>query len=263
MQIHDGAYGTLLAHHLRGDETVDDLCVRTPVVVVDAHRAYIEAGAQVIGTNAFLAHLRGTRRRRRELQLGALACAREAAALFEEAPLIAATIGPAGVEPRDFWDDFELMLDADVRAIRCETIIDRVVADAALAAWADVARGVDDVELLVGCSVSPSMGAGAVGWVRELAVDAPGEVRIGLNCCEGPGNLRPALAALCDVRGTAWVMPSAGLPSGHDPARPTWPLADPNRWAEAVGELVHELPVDGIGGCCGTTPASIASLQTP
>ncbi|MCW2924954.1 MAG: 5-methyltetrahydrofolate S-homocysteine methyltransferase [Thermoleophilia bacterium] len=264
MQVLDGAYGTLLQGHLHGDETVDDLCLRAPTLVVDAHRAYLEAGATWLGTNAFLAHLRGSRRRRDDLQRAALACAREAVSITDVADVqVAATIGPAGPEPRDFWADLELLLDAGMGAVQCETLTDRRGADALLAAWGDVARGVEDVELRLGCSVSPSRGADAWQWVVELAADAPIEVRLGLNCCEGPEGLRDVLASLCERRGEAWAMPSAGLPAPDAHGRPVWPLADPHRWADAVARLVADLPVHAAGGCCGTTPESIAALATP
>jgi methionine synthase / methylenetetrahydrofolate reductase(NADPH) len=105
MRIHDGAYGTLLASHLHGDETVDDLCLRAPGLVVDAHRAYLDVGARAIQTNSFLAHLRGSSRRRRQLRHAALECAREAAA---GAPggsevLVLATIGPVADRASEFW----------------------------------------------------------------------------------------------------------------------------------------------------------------
>ena len=158
MRIHDGAYGTLLQRHLHGDETVDDLCLREPIRVIDAHRAYLDAGASAIQTNAFLAYLRTSSRRRRELQLAALDCAREAAAASARDVLVLATLGPASTDPRDFWDDLELLLEAEVEAIQCETVTDRRIADAFLAAWHEVARGVRGVEPHLGCSVAPSRG---------------------------------------------------------------------------------------------------------
>lgn len=258
MRIHDGAYGTLLRRQLHGDETVDDLCIRAPRLVTDAHRAYLDAGAAAIQTNAFLAHLRTSTGRRRQLQLAALDCAREAvAASARDDVLVLATLGPAGTEPRDFWHDLELVLDAEVRAVQCETVTDRLTADAFLAAWGDVAAGVRDVEVLLGCSVSPSHGADAARWVLELASDAPEEVQLGLNCCEGPLGLRPLLTELVERRRSAWVMPSAGLPGDDE----HWPFERPTHWWEAVAELVNGLAVTRIGGCCGTTPSHVAAIE--
>lgn len=261
MRIHDGAYGTLLARELRGDETVDDLCLRAPSIVVDAHRAYLDAGADALQTNAFLAHLRSSERRRAELQRAALACAREAAAAADRPVLVLATIGPAGAEPRDFWRDLELVLEAEAPGVLCETVTSRAIADAFLAAWDDVARGVRGVEVMLGCSVAPSRGREAARWVQELAADAPAEVSLGLNCCEGPLGLRPVLDQLCELRESAWAMPSAGLPTEEPGAPPRWPLERAQDWADAVTELVDGLPVTAVGGCCGTTPDAIAALE--
>lgn len=260
MRIHDGAYGTLLERHLHGDETVDDLCLREPALVIGAHLAYLDAGATSIQTNAFLAWMRTSERRRSELQHAALACAREAAATRPDI-LVAATIGPAGDEPSAFWRDLEQLLEAEVAAVQVETITSRCVADAFLAAWREVAAGVRDVEVRLGCSVAPSLGAADQRWVLELAADAPEEVLVGLNCCEGPRGLRPLLVELCELRERAWVMPSAGVPLDRAPGEPpSWPLDRPADWRDATRELIDDLPVTLVGGCCGTTPESIAAL---
>jgi homocysteine S-methyltransferase len=263
MRIHDGAYGTLLEQHLHGDETVDDLSLRLPSVVVDAHRAYLEAGAQAIQTNAFLVHLRGSSRRRRELRHAALACAREAAATasIDHEVLVVATIGPDGVDARGFWEPIEQALEADVRALLCETVTDARTARAFEAAWREVGAGVQGVEVLLGCSVAPSRGPEACRWVVDLAGDLDGSIALGLNCCEGPTGLRPVLDDLAERRGSVWAMPSAGLPTVTPGAPTTWPFEDPERWAEATLEAIDDLPVAALGGCCGTAPRSIAALQ--
>ena len=259
VRIHDGAYGTLLQSELHGDETVDDLCLRAPMLVVQAHRAYLDAGATAIQTNAFLAHVRSSERRRRELQRAALGCALEAIGDAADVELFA-TLGPAGASPRDFWADLELVLELEAPGVVCETITSRSVADALLEAWRDVAAGVD-AQLLIGCSVAPGAGAAAARWVVELASEAPAEVELGLNCCEGPTGLAGLLGELVDARGATWAMPSAGVPSRDAGAAPQWPHGHADRWAEAVARLVTDVPLGRVGGCCGTRPASIASLQ--
>ncbi|MCB0879760.1 MAG: homocysteine S-methyltransferase family protein [Thermoleophilia bacterium] len=262
MRIHDGAYGTLLHDYLRGDETVDDLCIRAPALVVDAHRAYLDSGAQVIQTNAFLSHVRGSSRRRMQLRAAAHECVLEAIAAVatgesdDDQPAAAWTIGPAGDEPRAFWETIEQALEREAGIVLCETVTSRGIADALIAAWADVARGIRDVELLLGCSTDPTDRARS-GWIVELASEAPQDVLLGLNCCEGPLGMRGLLEELAQVRGRTWAMPSAGLPTG-DP--PRWPLADPDAWAEATLAAIDELPVVGVGGCCGTGPDAVAAL---
>lgn len=261
MRIHDGAYGTLLAQHLHGDETVDDLCLRAPNVVVDAHRAYLDAGVGAIQTNAFLAHLRSSDRRRRELRHAALACAREAAAAASGVePEVFVTIGPDRDGVRAFWEPIEQALEEDARGLLCETVTDAVTARAFATAWAQVGAGVTNVEVLLGCSVAPSRGRDACTWVFDLASELADDVSLGLNCCEGPTDLRPLLEEIAERRTTVWAMPSAGVPRVDPGEPPVWPLDDPIDWAGAVLEAVEDLPVHALGGCCGTAPDFVGAL---
>lgn len=264
MDVADGAYGTLLQQHLHGDETVDDLCVRMPSVVVDAHRAYLEAGATTLQSNAFLAHLRGSRRRRDALQLAALRCVRDAVELtdgLDRASItVTATIGPVGSEPRDYWRDVELVLDDGVQAVQFETATSTHIARAMASAWQDVAAGVSDVAARIGCSITPEPGEAVHGGVLALADSLPDSIDLGLNCCAGPAGLRSTLERLCELRGSAWVMPSAGVPE-RTAGRTRWPFADPAEWATRVLEEIDGLPVTLVGGCCGTTPEHIAVLR--
>ena len=263
MRIHDGAYGTLLAAHLHGDETVDDLCVRSPGIVVDAHRAYLDAGATAIQTNAFLAHLRGSDRRRRELRHAAVACAREAAGGDggdERIPIVFATIGPDGEAPRAYWEPLEQALEGDVRGILCETVTTAAMARAFAAAWAEVGAGVREVEVLLGCSVAPTRGREACAWVADLATDLPADITLGLNCCEGPTGLRPLLEAIAERRPMVWAMPSAGVPTQVPGGPPSWPFESSTEWAAAVQEETLGLPVHALGGCCGTDPDFVGAL---
>jgi 5-methyltetrahydrofolate--homocysteine methyltransferase len=252
MRILDGAYGTLLAAHLASDETADDLCVRDPRLVIDAHRAYLEAGATGLRTNAGQAWLRDSTRRRTGLQLAALDCAREAIALHggPAAIELAATIGPAGIEARDYWRDLELLLDAEVTVVQVEHLARVGELSAAVAAWDEVARGVAGVSLMLGVRVAQSRGEGVARALLDAAGDAPEGVRVGLRCCEGPAELRPYLERLFEQRGaTTWVAPGVGTE-----------LDAPARWAESMLELTDGLELDAVGGCCGTTPTCIQEL---
>jgi 5-methyltetrahydrofolate--homocysteine methyltransferase len=246
MRILDGAYGTLLAAHLASDESADDLCVRDPRLVIDAHRAYLEAGATGIRTNAGQAWRRDSTRRRTGLQLAALDCAREAIELHggPAAIELAATIGPAGIEPRDYWRDLELLLDAEVAVVQVEHLARVEELAAALAAWDEVARGVDGVSLMLGITVAQGRGEAAARPLLDAAGDAPEGVRVGLRCCEGAAGLRPYLERLYEQRGAStWLAPGAGAD-----------LEEPAHWAQSVHELSDGFDLDAVGGCCGTTP---------
>ena len=252
MRILDGAYGTLLDHHVAGDETADDLCVRAPRLVVDAHRAYLEAGATGLRTNAATAWRRGSTRRRTGLQLAALDCAREAIALHagSQEVELAGTIGPAGIEARDYWRDIEVLLDAEVAVVQVEHLARVGELSAALAAWGEVARGVQGASLLLGVTLVPARGEAEARALLDAACDAPEEVRVGLRCCDGPAGLRSHLERLQERRDRAtWVAPAIGR---H--------VDEPAGWAEALAELVDGLDVAAVGGCCGTTPSFVREL---
>lgn len=261
--VGDGAYGTLLAPRLLGGEVVDELCVREPDAVIDAHRSYLEAGAGCIQSNSFLAW-RFRERRRRDIYAAALECARSAAAASAgsrgEPVRVRATVGPAGREPRAFYRDIEQLLDAGVDELLCETVTEAPIAAAFLRAWYEVVAGAR-ARATLSFSVSPSRGARSWQWIGKLAV--PAGVAVGLNCCEGPAGLRAPLELLADTpageRGMR-VGPSAGLPVMRTGQPPMYPLS-PDEWADAVAALVDGLSVDVVDGCCGTTPGFITGLR--
>ena len=104
----DGAMGTLL--HSNGvplDACFDELNLKRPKVVVDAHQAYIKAGAQIIETNSFGAnHYKlasfGLENDVEEINRVAVELAKEAAAASEHETLIAGSVGPLGVQLAPF-----------------------------------------------------------------------------------------------------------------------------------------------------------------
>lgn len=255
--IADGAYGTLLAPRVRSGEHVDDLCLRAPHLVVEAHRAYLDAGARRLQTNSFMAWATPTRRRR-DIYRAALACAREAAAVAAmPGTLVTATIGPAGREPRAFYADLELLLDEGVGHVTCETVTDTDTATAFLRAFEEVVAGAP-ARAVLSLSVTPDAGLDAWRWIARLRL--PDGVEPGLNCCAGPDGMRDPLDLLCEHGLPVHVSPSAGLPERDAvTGTPTYPLA-PELWAEAVAALVDGLDVATVGGCCGTTPAHVEAL---
>lgn len=251
MRIHDGAAGTLLAPHLRGGESADDLCLREPERVTRMHEAYLDAGAHAVQTNTFLAHARG-KRRHRELVRAGWHCAQEAIQRHGGTARGWVTVGPVGADEAGWWESLEVALELEPAGVVCETIPDLVTARACTDAWRTVATGIT-TPLLVLCTVQ-----GDDRW--PLEVERPHEAAcVGLNCCAGPAGLRPLLEALCDRNDRAWVAPSAGLPVIDRSGVPHWPLG-PSAWAEQVAALVDGLPVAGVGGCCGTDPRHVGEI---
>ncbi|MCF8062400.1 MAG: homocysteine S-methyltransferase family protein, partial [Deltaproteobacteria bacterium] len=86
--IFDGAMGTMLmASGLAAGEVPERLNVDRPAEVMEIHRRYYEAGADVVHTNTFGAN---------PIKLGDRGCAGETARLNLEAARIAAKVCPEG-----------------------------------------------------------------------------------------------------------------------------------------------------------------------
>ncbi|HEX2698076.1 MAG TPA: homocysteine S-methyltransferase family protein, partial [Anaerolineales bacterium] len=99
----DGAMGTML--HSRGvsfDKCFDELNLTNPAAVADVHRAYVEAGAQLILTNTFGANRfklskHGLQDDVVEINRAGVELARKVAAEAAKDVLIAGDLGPLGV----------------------------------------------------------------------------------------------------------------------------------------------------------------------
>src|SRR4051812_33710986 len=98
----DGAMGTMLyAAGASLDESFDALNISRPDMVLAVHRAYLEAGADLIETNSFTAnrfkleHF-GFGNRVREINRKAVRLAREAREITGSSALVAGSVGPSG-----------------------------------------------------------------------------------------------------------------------------------------------------------------------
>ncbi len=272
----DGAMGTML--HGRGisfDQCFDALNLTNPAVVADVHRAYIEAGAGLVLTNTFGANRYKLARHGLEdkvveiNQAGVELARRVVAASFKEV-FVAGDVGPLGVriapygrvsleEARAaFGEQIAALANASVDLIVIETISDLYEIQEAVRAAREVCQlpvvasvtfTRDDVTLL---GDSPSKVA------RALA-EAGAEV-IGVNCSGGPSQLLRILKVMRQTVPQArfWVKPNAGWPEQVG-GRIMYP-ADADYFGEYALSFC-EAGANIVGGCCGTTPAHIASMR--
>src|SRR5512142_1483254 len=104
----DGAMGTMLHSHGIGfDKCFDELNLTTPGAVAEVHRAYIEAGAQLIltntfGSNRFKLSKHGLEKQVAEInRMGVELAQRTVAASYKDV-LVAGDIGPLGVRIAPF-----------------------------------------------------------------------------------------------------------------------------------------------------------------
>jgi methionine synthase I (cobalamin-dependent) len=136
-----------------------------------------------------------------------------------------------------------------------------MMVEAVTTALGDVARGVPQLGVRLGCSID-QRDAAARQWLLDVAKGVPEQIQFGVNCAAGPADMVEVLRGLVEIRGAAWWAPSAGEPVG-DP--PSWPYDSGNEWASIVAQQIGAVNATEaqqivVGGCCGTTPKHIAAL---
>ena len=271
----DGAMGTQLqARGLKPGENGEVWCVERPEVVAAIHKAYVDAGAQLITTNTFGANRailsrHGLESRVREFNLAGARVARQGAG---SRTLVLGDVGPFG----DFLEPIGAMTEPELEAIFAEQItalreggadgiIIETMADPAEAVVAArVARKIADWPVIVTFSFSRLADGtfrtftGATPAQIVSALQAVGVDALGANCGTSLSLTDyTALAAafvLAAGKTAVILQPNAGSPQGT-----SWVPADPATMAGIVPGLLAA-GVRIIGGCCGTTPAHIAAL---
>ena len=265
----DGAMGTMLQRGGMKPGEIPELLNLTNLALLEGiHRAYIDAGSQVVYANTFGVNrrkLRKTGHTVAEVVRAGVAAAKRAAA--NTGALVALDIGPLGelLEPmgtlpfEEAYDLFAEIVAAGAEAgadlVAIETMSDLYEAKAALLAVKEksalpclVTMSFDETgRTFMGCTV-----ASMARTLEGLGADA-----IGLNCSLGPRQALPLLRELCaNTRLPVVAKPNAGLP---DPVDGHYDLT-PAEFAEAMAEAV-KAGVSVVGGCCGTDPEYIRALH--
>ena len=302
--ILDGAMGTMIQRHkleeadYRGERFADwatelkgnnDLLSLTqPQIISDIHRAYLEAGADIIETNTFNANPvsmadYGMEPLVYELNVAGARLARQAcdAASSDEKPrFVAGILGPTsrtcslspdvndpGFRNINFDELVETykeatrgLIDGGADIILIETIFDTLNAKAAIFAVKHYFEetGIELPVMISGTITDASgrtlSGQTATAFYNSLAHAEP--ISIGLNCALGAKELRQYIEELSDtVSCYVNAHPNAGLPNafgGYDET-PEAMAAEIREWAES-GFL------NIIGGCCGTSPDHIKAI---
>ena len=305
----DGAMGTMIQQlklqeaDYRGDRFKDhpgqlkgnnDLLVITkPSVVRDIHRAYLDAGADILETNTFngtsiamedyaMTHLV------RELNTAAVKVAREAVDAFKAAnpgkdAFVAGAIGPTNktlsmsrdvndsakrdvtfAQVRDAYrEQVDALIDAGADLILCETVFDTLVLKAAVFAIDEAfeARGFR-LPVMISGTITDQSGRTLTGQTTEAfwnSVRHAQPISIGMNCALGGEQMRPHIAELAkkaDIYVSCY--PNAGLPN---PLSPTGFPEGPEDTAAILETFARDGLVNILGGCCGTTPGHIAAIR--
>ena len=272
---------------LKGDN--DLLTLTRPDLVVDVHRKYLEAGADIIETNTFSAqrisqadyHCEGICA---ELNREAARLARRVAEAYstpEKPRFVAGSVGPTNkmcsMSPdvndpayrsltydelaEAYAEQIEALLEGGVDALLLETFFDTLNAKAAIdAAVQSMQRTGRTVPLMLSATVADRGGRTLSGQTIEALLTSVMHAplfSIGLNCSFGAADMKPLIERLAaEAPFYVSAYPNAGLPNAlgqYDQG--------PVEMAREMKTYVDERLVNIIGGCCGTTDRYIAEFE--
>lgn len=302
--IFDGAMGTsiqdlrLVERDFRADILADHpvdllgnndmLSLTRPDVIVDIHRSFAAAGANLLCTNTFNSTTISqadydTEHLARELNVAGARIARQVAdetSTPEHPRWVVGVLGPTSktcsISPdvndpsrRDvtfdelriaYTDALEGLLEGGADVIMIETIFDTLNAKAAIYAVMEhrEAQGID-IPLMISGTITDLSGRTLSGQTTEAfwnSVRHAKPLSVGLNCALGARDLKGHIAELSRVADTyVSCHPNAGLPNELGEYEET-----PGQMAPIIGEMVAAGNVNIVGGCCGTTPKHIAAI---
>ena len=303
--ILDGAMGTMIQSHkleekdYRGERFADwpsdlkgnnDLLVLTqPEIITDIHKAYFEAGADIVETNTFNA----TRismadygmedlvpEINREAARLAVKAANEVAEATGVPRYVAGVVGPtsrtASISPDvndpgfrnvtfdELADNYKeatlALIEGGVDFILIETIFDTLNAKAAVYGVQEAYETLGyELPIMISATITDASGRTLSGQTTEAfynSLNHANPLSIGLNCALGAKELRPYVEELSRVSSSfVSAHPNAGLPNEFGEYDET-----PEEMAAIVGEFARSGLVNIIGGCCGTSPDHIRAI---
>ena len=254
----DGGMGSML--NLAAGELPEQLNITEPERVFAVHKAYAEAGADIITANTFGANPLKYENYEEIIKAGVLLAKKTG-------KRVALDMGPTGKLLKPMGDlDFEECIDVFSKVVRAgaenadivliETMGDTYEIKAAVIAAKEncdlpvfVSMIFDEKgRLLTGADVKT-----ALAMVEGLGADV-----IGFNCGLGPKQMIPLVKELSKYASTPiMVNPNAGLPESINGE--TVYNVEPDEFAEYMKEIA-DIGVYSLGGCCGTTPKHIEKL---
>jgi 5-methyltetrahydrofolate--homocysteine methyltransferase len=293
----DGSWGVLIQREVRGEDAYrgerfrdhakdvagdpDLLNLTRPDVVLDIHRAYLAAGADLTTTNTFTATSigqadYGLEGFAYEMSVEGARLARQACDELDRPAFVAGSVGPLNVSlsvsPRvddasfrastfdavyeSYAEQMRGLKEGGADLLLIETIFDTLNAKAAIAAALDVAP---ELPRWISFTAIDRSGRNLSGQTVEafwISVEHAEPLIVGVNCSLGATEMRPFMEALARVATTYTAChPNAGLPNefGTHDERPE----DTSRF---LREFAEDGLVNVVGGCCGTTPEHVRAI---
>ena len=284
----DGAMGTMLqqrdltAADFGGAalEGCNEVLVRTrPDVVLDIHRAYFAAGADIVETNSFggtplvLAEY-GLDAEAQELNKKAAELARAAAGEFHTTAkprFVAGSMGPTtkaitvtgGVTFEGLRENYYVqakgLLEGGADLLLVETCQDTRNIKAALLAIEKLSQEIgSQVPVIVSVTIEPmgTMLAGQTVEAMWASLRHAKPLAFGMNCATGPEFMTDHIRTLSASTGEfVSCYPNAGLPDEEGKY-----LETPTSLAAQLEKFVDHGWLNLVGGCCGTTEKHIAAI---
>ncbi|WP_250658322.1 methionine synthase [Alkalimarinus coralli] len=304
--ILDGAMGTMIQGYklseqdYRGERFAEHPCdvkgnndllsITQPDIIKEIHNQYLEAGADILGTNTFNSTVVSQADYNMEelvyeLNFESAKLAREVADLKTlETPnkprFVAGAVGPtsrtASISPdvnnpgyrnvtfQELVDNYYLAVKAlsegGVDIIIIETIFDTLNSKAAI--YATQQYFIDSgttLPIMISGTITDASGRTLSGQTAEafwLSVSHANPLSVGLNCALGADALRPYVEELSNKSNVLIsAYPNAGLPNEFGEYDQT-----PEEMAEIVKSFAEDGFVNFIGGCCGSSPEHIKAI---
>jgi 5-methyltetrahydrofolate--homocysteine methyltransferase len=284
----DGAMGTMLQQcHLTAEdfggaalEGCNENLVRTrPDVILDIHRKYFEAGADIVETNSFggapivLAEY-GLAAEAPWLNRRAAELARQAAderSTPGKPRFVAGSVGPTtkaitvtgGVTFEELREAYFIqakgLVEGGVDLLLVETSQDTRNIKAALLAIQKLSTEIgQQVPFIVSVTIEPmgSMLAGQTIEAMWASLRFAKPLAFGMNCATGPEFMTDHIRTLSQLTGEfVSCYPNAGLPDEEGKY-----LETPTSLAAQLEKFVDHGWLNIVGGCCGTTEQHIRAL---
>ncbi len=286
--VMDGAMGTAIQNKNLGSDDFggeeyegcnEYLLITKPDVIEDIHRAYLQAGADIIETNTFggtpvvLAEYNLAHEARRINKDGAALALK--AAVAESTPekprFVAGSMGPTtktisvtgGITFEELANDYHIqaagLIEGGVDLLLLETSQDTLNVKAGLEgidrAFAELGT---EVPVAVQGTVEP-MGTLLAGQDAEAFYTSLAHrdlLWIGINCATGPSFMTDHIRTLASLsKFPVACLPNAGMPDEDGNYNET-----PEGMAETVGRFAESGWVNIVGGCCGTVSEHIKLL---
>jgi len=300
----DGAMGTMIQRHKFSEEDYrgerfkdysqplqgnnDLLSITQPEAILDIHRKYFEAGADIAETNTFSSTSIAMADYAMEdlvyeLNFASAKLARQAANEFtaknqDKPRFVAGSMGPtnrtASMSPdvndpgyravhfdelkEAYLEQIKGLMDGGADLLLVETVFDTLNAKAALFAIEEYKEANNiDIPIMVSGTITDASGRTLSGQTAEaffISISHIPVLSVGFNCALGADQLKPYVQRIGSIATDQFVSahPNAGLPNE---------FGQYDQSPEEMGELIKPFLKEGlvniIGGCCGTTPDHI------